>query len=624
MWCAAKRAIMSKNKIFPYFFRSIISLVIVFFAFTVSVIAQPAALAENYYENGEYEKAGSLFETLYKEKGGDYYFDKYLNCLFSLRRFDDAEKLITKQIKKEPNRVGLYYSYGRMFELNNKPDQATEQYNKAIDKLPTDFSAIADLASQFENNSKFELALKTYERGGVLLKNKNIFGLGMAEAYQKMDDTPHMMAAYLNALSDNAAVMPSIKARVMRYVTTSDAQKDFLAALYAKIQEEPKNVSFPDLLSWFFMLKKDYKNAFRQLKAVDRMNGEDGNRIFNLSSIAQNDKEYDAAIEGYTYIINEKGRLSPFYIDAKNQQLVCKRSKLVEGFTYTEPELRALETEYNSFLNEVGKNNRTASIMAELADLEAFYIKDVDKAISLLEEVIHLPMLEPEVLDRSKLSLGDFYIVKGERWEATLLYSQVDKQHKDDILGNEARFKNAKLSYYFNDFDWAKAQFDILKSATSKLISNDAIEMSVFLQENLDADSSTTALEMYARAELCVFQNKYDSAFVILDSINAQFPTHPIEDDVLYLRAQMFKNKRQYPEALAAYSTIVEKYKESIRADNALFEMAQIYELRLNNKEKAKELYEKLFTDYSGSTLTVEARRRFRILRGDKVPNDAQ
>ncbi len=591
-------------------------------ATTIAVQAQPAVLAEHYYENGEYEKAGSLFETLYKEKGGDYYFDKYLNCLFSLRKFDDAEKLITKQLKKEPNRSSLYYTYGRMFELNNKPERSIEEYNKAIDKLPADFSTIADLASQFENNSKFELALKTYERGGILLKNKNIFGLGMAEAYQKMDDTPHMMGAYLNALSDNAAVMPSIKSRIMRYVTTSETQKDFLAALYAKIQEEPKNVSFPELLSWFFMLKKDYKNAFRQLKSVDRMNAEDGNRIFNLCNIAQNDKEYDAAIEGYSYIITEKGRLSPYFIDAKNQQLVCKRNKLVEGFTYTQPELRALEKEYNSFLDEVGKNNRTATIMAELADLEAFYIKDVDKAIALLEEVIHLPMLEPEVLDRSKLSLGDFYIVKGERWEATLLYSQVDKSHKDDILGNEARFKNAKLSYYFNDFDWAKAQFDILKSATSKLISNDAIEMSVFLMENLDADSSTTALEMYARAELCVFQNKYDSAFVILDSINTQYPTHPIEDDVLYLRAQMYKNKRQYPEALKAYSIIVEKYKESIRADNALYEMALIYETRLDDKERAKELYEKLFTDYSGSTLTVEARRRFRLLRGDKMPNE--
>jgi TolA-binding protein len=67
------------------------------------------------------------------------------------------------------------------------------------------------------------------------------------------------------------------------------------------------------------------------------------------------------------------------------------------------------------------------------------------------------------------------------------------------------------------------------------------------------------------------------------------------------------------------YQLILDKYKEEIKADNALFELAQLNEIQLNNKEKAKELYEKLFIEYSGSTFAVEARKRFRILRGDKI-----
>jgi TolA-binding protein len=194
----------------------------------------------------------------------------------------------------------------------------------------------------------------------------------------------------------------------------------------------------------------------------------------------------------------------------------------------------------------------------------------------------------------------------------------VDKLYKDDALGHEARFKNAKLSYFFGDFDWAKTQFDVLKSSTSKLISNDAIDMSVFVIANTQ-DSINEPLEIYAAAELLVFQNRFDEAFAKLDSLKAAFPEHSLDDDVYYLKAQIYKKQRDYPKAIAAFEVILEKYKEEIRADNALFEMAEIYEIRLGDKEKAKGLYEKLFTDFTDSSLGVEARKRFRILRGDKV-----
>lgn len=349
------------------------------------------------------------------------------------------------------------------------------------------------------------------------------------------------------------------------------------------------------------------------------MNEEDGRRVFDLSTIAELDRDFDAAIEGYKYILEEKGRYSAFFVEAQKNMLSCKRKKLTEGFTFTKEELQQIEKEYEQFLDEIGRNKHTAPIVAELADLEAFYLKNLEKASALLEELIDFPMVDKETQSRAKLSLGDFYLIKGERWEATLLYSQVDKYYKEgDILGHEARFKNAKLSYFFGDFDWAKTQFDVLKASTSKLISNDAIDMSVFIIDNTQ-DSITEPLEMYAAAELLVFQNRFDEAFVKLDSIKAEFPEHSLDDDVYYLKAQIYKKQRDYPKAITAFEKILEKHKEEIRADNALFEMAEIYELRLDQKDKAKELYEKLFTEFTDSSLAVEARKRFRILRGDKV-----
>ena len=592
----------------------IISLILPVVAFT-----QPdPRLADYYFQNGELEKAASIYDQLNKQGNGEY-FDRYVSCLMDLNRNDEAEKNLQKQIKKEPNKVSLYVTYGKLYEKLLKPEKADEQYKKAIEKLTPDRYNIDNLAMNFNTLSKYDWALKTYEHGSDLLKNKNVFSFNMAELYRRNDDTKKMINAYLNSLSDNSAYLPSVEAMLQRYVSTPDELNELQSQIYARIQEEQKNPAFPELLSWFFLQKKDYKNAFRQLKSVDRINNEDGRRVFDLAAIAEGDHDYDAAVDGYNYILSEKGRSSLYFIEAKRNLLACKRKKLTEGYGFTNEELKSVEKEYESFLDEVGRNNRTASIVAELADLEAFYLKNLDKAIALLEEIVNYPMIDRDVQSRAKLSLGDFYLIKGERWEATLLYSQVDKLYKDDPIGHEARFRNAKLAYYFGDFDWAKAQFDVLKSSTSKLIANDAIDMSVFIMDNTGLDSTTAALNLYAQAELLVFQNRFDAAFVKLDSIDIKFPKHALADDVLYLRAQIYKKMRRYDDAIVAYNKILKDYKEDIRADNALFEMAEVYDTRLNDKAKAKELYERLFTEYTDSTLAVEARKRFRFLRGDKL-----
>ena len=296
-----------------------------------------------------------------------------------------------------------------------------------------------------------------------------------------------------------------------------------------------------------------------------------------------------------------------------------KRNKLVEGYDYSNEELLKLEQEYEQFLSKFGKSRMTASIVLELANLEAFYLNDLDKAIQLLDELINYPGIDHKLQAMAKLNLADFYLMKGERWESTLLYSQVDKAYQEDILGHEARFRNAKLSYYVGDFQWAQAQFDILKASTSKLIANDALDLSVFIMDNLGLDTSAAALNLYAQADLMVFQNRFDEAFAKLDTLNREYPAHALEDDMLYLKSKIYHKQRNYSKTAEMLQTIIDQHPEGIRADNAIFELAELYEKHLDDLEKAKMLYETLFIDYSGSTFAVEARKRFRVLRGDKV-----
>jgi tetratricopeptide (TPR) repeat protein len=598
--------------------RFILALVIIFF-FSVTISAQDARLAQQYYRNGEYEKAAVLYEQLFeKNEQNDFYFDRYVESLLALEDFDNAEKVIKKQIRREPSNVKLYVTYGKLYERQYQDDKAMDQYRKAIDNLPRDRFSVIKLANAFSSLTKYELAIEAYEKGTQLLRDNQIFAYNLADLYRRKGDAEKMIEYYLNSLDANPSRLENLQTVFQRYLSEDDFL-ELQKQLYARIQDTPNVDYYPELLAWVFIQRKDYQNALRQVRALDRRLRENGARVYRLAQIAANDKDYDAAIEAYDYIVERKGAASSFYIDAKREGLRARRNKLVEGYDYTKEELQELEKQYEEFLNEFGRSKMTASIILELADLEAIYLNNLDKAVNLLTELINFPNVDPNLQGYAKLNLADYYLMEGEIWEATLLYSQVDKAFKEDILGHEARYRNAKLSYYHGDFQWAQAQFDVLKASTSKLIANDALDLSVFIMDNLGLDSTANPLHLYSEADLLVFQNRFEEAFQKLDTLLQEFPQHALEDDVLYLKARIYKKKRNYDKAAEMLQRIIEAHPEEIRADNALFELAELYETHLGDVEKAKTLYETLFIDYSGSTFAVEARKRYRRLRGDDV-----
>ncbi|MCO6490216.1 MAG: tetratricopeptide repeat protein [Phaeodactylibacter sp.] len=597
--------------------RSLILIAAIFTALTAW--GQEAQLAQQYFRDGEFEKAAVLYEKLYKQSNfNDFYFDRYVESLLAMEDFDECEQVIKKQLRRDPDNVQLYVTYGKLFERQVLDDKAEEQYRLAIEKLPRDQFAITRLANAFMVLTKYDLAIETYEKGSEILKDKEAFAYNLGELYRRKGDSDKMIESYLNSIEANPGRTNSVKSIFQRYLLPEDYQ-ELQAQLYTRIQANPDAIFYPEMLSWVFIQQKDYSNAFRQVRAMDRRLRENGGRVFRLGEIAANDKAYDAAIMAYDYIVAEKGPSSSFYIDAKRESLRCKRRQLVEGYDYSPEELKQLEQEYESFLGEFGRSKLTANIILELAELEALYINDLDKSIRLLNEMIAYPNVNPAIQALGKINLADYYLMQGERWEATLLYSQVDKAFKEDQLGHEARFRNAKLSYYTGDFQWAQAQFDILKASTSKLIANDALDLSVFIMDNLGLDTTAEALQLYADAELLVFQNRFDDAFSKLDTLQQRFPDHSLKDDLCYLEAQIYRKKREYEKAAELLQKIIDNHKEEIRADNALFELAELYEKQLGDTEKAKALYETLFIDYSGSTFAVEARKRYRILRGDNV-----
>jgi len=598
----------------------VFGLIVLFVGLIVSMAtgqAENSKLADQYYLDGEYEKASQLYERLYTEsKRSDYYFTKYIECLLAMEEYTRSEKIIQQRIADNPTRVSLYVTLGNVLERQNRFDEADATFADAIENLPADVGEITKLGNNFLMLTKYDLAIETFEKGQILIKRPGLFANNLADLYRRKGDSEKMIENYLYSLNANPKRLTQIQTILQRYLPKDDMDI-LLTQLYGMIQEYPDADHFPQMLAWVFIQKKDFKAALRQVKALDIRLEENGQRVYRIARMASNANESDVAIEAYEYIVTEKGPGSSYYMEAKRLSLIERRNKIVRNYDYTEEDLRALESQYNAFLDDVGRNRTTAPIIAELARLQAFYINDLDAAIALLQEVVSYPGVNKKVRAYAKLDLADFQLMNGEIWESTLLYSQVDKAFREDPLGQEARFRNARLSYFNADFEWAQAQFDILKASTSRMIANDALDMSVFIMDNLGLDTTDHPLTVYAESELLVFQNRFDEAFEKLSVLSNIYPDHGLQDDILYLKAQIYEKQRKYEEAAELYQEIADNYPEEIRADNSIYALAQLYEGQLNDLPKAQDLYEKLFMEYSASTFSIEARKRYRILRGD-------
>ena len=477
------------------------------------------------------------------------------------------------------------------------------------------------VAKAFIAIRQYDYAIEAYQRGRKITQNDYPYSFELADVYAAKGDKTAMINEYLDVLQTDDSYIQSVQNSLQTsFGAEADVKQNEMlkTELLKRISKRPDKTIFSELLIWMQIQQKDFDGALVQAKALDKRKKEEGNRLMDLAKQSLQNGNYDVAIKCYQYVI-EKGAANYFYTNARMELLEVFYQKIILKGIYTPLELTELEKNYQATINELGKSANTALLLKKMAHLQAFYLDKTKDAISLLEETIALPKLTPAVQAECKLELADILLMSGDVWEASLRYSQVEKAFKHDPIGQEAKFRNAKISYYTGNFKWAQAQLDVLKGATSKLISNDAMDLSILISDALAVDTNETPLMMFAMADILAFQNQDELAIAQLDSINLLFPNHALADDILYKKAKLALKRAKYTEAASFYESIIKNYGDDILGDDAMFNLAELNEYQFKDTEKAKELYQQLLIKYPGSLYVVEARKRFRKLRGDSI-----
>jgi predicted Zn-dependent protease len=573
-------------------------------------------LARQYYSQKAYDKAAAVLDKLYDNTPTDPdVYKLYLESLLGDKNAKKAEGLVRERTKRHigdelANAIDLGYVYRR----TGSDKKADKQWDETLRLLNGDDNLTRRMAILFQEINEPAYALRVYEKAREMTGNPQLYLEEMAILYRKKGDFASATNALLDLVSINPQKLETVQTMLQPMVTDPARLVEIRKAVLKKINQEPDNPMYVDLLVWIYIHQGDYEGAFEQVRALDMRLHDDGSRMYRFAQVCLREDRMAEAINAYRYLI-DKGTDKPYYADARIDWLTCRKQQLEESPAYTPQQVNELIADYRKLLAEVPQAKRSKAVR-DCAELMALRANQPQEAIALLKEVIRENAADNRFTALCKLDLGDYYILAGDRWESTLLYSQVDKAFREDMLGEEARFRNARLSYFTGDFEWAQSQLTVLKASTSELIANDALNLSVKITENIDWDSNYVPLQTFARADLLIFQHRYAEANATLDSIATQFPKHPLKDDLLMSRAEILIAQQQYPEALQYLDRIVTTYKDDVLADDALYKMALINEEKLKNIPEAKKLYERLVFDFPGSTYLLEARKRVAKLSG--------
>ena len=513
---------------------------------------------------------------------------------------------------------------GKIYKLQEEHKKEKECYEDAIKKVIPMQSYLQQLASAFLEEKLYDYAINTYLKGRKTSPEYPYF-YEIAEVYKFKGDIKAMINEYLDAVEFRDSELYTAQSYLQASLGYDDDNGGFKNPLLKqeltkRIQQSPDKVVFSEFLIFLQKQQKDFDGAFLQSKALDKRLKEDGRRVFDLAKMCSANERYDVAEKCYQYVI-DKGPTFSYYDVASVDIINCQYEWLTQKPQPSNEELVMLENKYLKAVQKYKDSHLANFLIKNLANLQTYYLNKAEQAMAEIELVLENPALDPTTRAEFKIQLGDILLIQNFIWDASLLYSQVEKDFKFEPIGQEAKFRNTKLTYYAGDFTWAKSQADVLKGSTSKLMANDALDLSLIITDAIGVDTNAAPLTWFSAADLMVQQHKYTEAINHLDSINKLFPEHTLGDDIYNKKAEIFSKLQRYEDAEKMYLSILQYYPDELYGDDAQFKLAELYEKKLLDTEKAKQAYQDVLTKYPGSIFVVEARKRYRSLRGDGTNN---
>ncbi len=585
-------------------------LYITLFLFTLVVQAQNEQLANNYFDRGEFEKALVNYEDLLKSSiGNSNYFERVIQCQQQLLQFDKAEKGLVERYEKFKQN-SLLVELGYNYQLQKNEPKAKKYYDQAIEKIQKNANEVYQIAYIFEKKALVDYALQAYQIATEKEPKFN-FNFQMAMLYGQQGNSEMMIEKFLIESYNNPQNLPMVQNQFTRFMTEEVDEKfneSLRKALLIRAQKT-QDIFWNDYLSWYYVQQKEYSKAFIQQKAIYKRNPESFSNIVNLAEMAIEDNDQEAAKEILTFVLDNTQNI---------EVLIQSHCYLIEMKINhaLEKDYPAINDELDLLIKEFGVSPYSLELLKIQASFSAFQLNNPEKGKTILKSAMEMPINKYQIA-ALKMKLADILLAEDKFNQALIYYSQIESDLSGDVIGQEANLKTAKTSYFKADFVWASHQLKVLKTASSQLIANDALDLFLLISDNTVEDSTQVALKKFALADFLLYKNKKQEALSQFQNILKEHKGEQIEAVTLLRIGSIYEKLGDFNAALEQYKIIIDKHKECIYVDEALYFAAEIYNFQLKDVEKAKPLYEEIIFKHEDSIFYVEARKKYRQLRGD-------
>jgi tetratricopeptide (TPR) repeat protein len=568
-------------------------------------------VANQYFAKHDYEKAFDYYKKLIKKsEERNFVYTNYLICATKLGEQSTALKQLDKLVDENPTNVEYKVDKAILLQEDGKTDQSTILYEKLKSDAIKDRVITLKLGNIYALRKLNDKSIDLYLSARKAQKNNTAYARELATQYKNADKTNELIDEWLNMLENNPEDLEEVQNEVSINIIKTTDQDTLLDKIYQKISDKNQNTAYNQLMVVIYMQRKDFYNAFVQLRSIDKKESHyRGTSLIELGDIAVKNKDYTNAIIIYNYV-TETYPNEYHYEETKNKLIQTKEIQVKQSYPIDTLAVQEVIADYDQLLLKSKQKEVMAEILLSQAELYALYLNQKPKAKELIKQVSQDPRQSLRKQAEAKLLMGDILILEASIGEAMLEYMQVERMIEDDDLGHIAKLKTAKSFYYDGDFELAQEQLDILKRATTRKIANDAQDLSLLIKGNYDLDTSHIAMTMYAQTELMIVQKKYEDAKNQLDQIAKKFPNHSLTDELHYQRAQIYEQTNDYLKAVEELKEVI-KDKEAILSDDAMMQIALLYDYKLRDYVQAKEFYKQVLLEFPGSIYVAEARKRY-------------
>lgn len=575
--------------------------------FSQNITEQKTKLAETFENNGDFKSSARLYlELLNANPNNDDYLYGYSRALIAQNQYSELLPTIEKYISLRPSNK-LYNLYAEVLWKLGKTEEANSAWAKGIDINKNDVNSYKNTAISQSNMMQIKKATETLEKARTQFKNKDMFVDELSRLYTASGDYRKAMEEIF-LFFESSGNFPQTQGRLQALTFSGDAKKYILENLENK--KNSPNKGYKILYAWFLSAIGEFEKSLALYTEIDNESNAKGAELYNFALARQKDEQYEIALKTFGKII-DYGKSSPYLLNALYGYNRVLESQISLKSFFNSKDYEELIRRYKNIVELFPNNNFSFDAQYRIATIYFKNLNRPEQAIEELNKIITVSGNSP-IAYKSYNLLGDIYLYDNDINKAEVFYN---KNASVNLAGlenekNYAIFKIADILYYTGNIDSAAKIYSALAKITDANIANDAIEKSMFIEQN---KNSAKAIRDFAIAEKYNFQNK-DSLAVLKYDEAAQFGSGDIIEMSILNKAEIFKEAKKYSETIELLKKFTIDFPESINIDKVYFNLGNVYLLN-NQPDLAEKTFAMILEKYPRTIYMEQCRNKIRQIR---------